>query len=341
MDQPLIFLSHDSKDKAIADKLNDLLDIISSGKIDIFQSSDTRYGDNISLGRNWYEAIHENIKKSSYLICILTKRSHLSQWVFFEAGMAKGMNKSNLFGLVVGEDLDILIPPISPLNTYQNATIDGKHFRLFLKNLSKDTGNNLKSGAIDSAISTFTRAIAPEIKIINTSSKSNSSGLLTDASNWERCEDESLREFYIVIPEYFPGQTDKTIDETMLHNISTAKTIYTYYVFAMSFTFKMRLTSIAKNIETQLRLKDPNFSIDDHLKVKIIPPEAINKLIHRTEIWIKNPAQPSQSALRVIVDNHHQVKMLLKIPNWEVCSLVDILNPEQSSWEELLVSDFS
>jgi len=83
---PLIFISHDTRDKDLASEFKKLIHAVSSGLWSSFQSSDQ----GIEYGSEWYPTILKSLKSASHVVCLLTERSVNRPWILYEAGIAKG-----------------------------------------------------------------------------------------------------------------------------------------------------------------------------------------------------------------------------------------------------------
>lgn len=69
---PLIFISHDSRDAELAEEFSNLLKSASIGALKSFVSSDKKGTRGIEYGQEWYPAIMEKIDEASEVICLLT-----------------------------------------------------------------------------------------------------------------------------------------------------------------------------------------------------------------------------------------------------------------------------
>lgn len=58
---PLIFISHDSRDADLAEAFSKLLKSVSAGMIKTFRSSDKKAGDGIDFGEEWYKRIMDRL----------------------------------------------------------------------------------------------------------------------------------------------------------------------------------------------------------------------------------------------------------------------------------------
>lgn len=102
---PLIFISHDSRDADLAEAFSKLLKSVSAGMIKTFRSSDKKAGDGIDFGEEWYKRIMDRLHSTSDVICLFTQRSLERPWILFEAGVAKGKLNIPVVGLALGVPL--------------------------------------------------------------------------------------------------------------------------------------------------------------------------------------------------------------------------------------------
>lgn len=100
--QPLVFISHDTRDADLAEEFSTLLKSASAGGLKSFRSSDKKGTQGIEYGLEWYPAIMEKIDEASEVVCLLTKRSVERPWILYEAGVAKGKLGKNVIGVAMG-----------------------------------------------------------------------------------------------------------------------------------------------------------------------------------------------------------------------------------------------
>jgi hypothetical protein len=100
--QPLVFISHDTRDADLAEEFSTLLKSASAGGLKSFRSSDKKGTQGIEYGLEWYPAIMEKIDEASEVVCLLTKRSVERPWILYEAGVAKGKLGKNVIGIAMG-----------------------------------------------------------------------------------------------------------------------------------------------------------------------------------------------------------------------------------------------
>ena len=99
---PLVFISHDTRDAEIAFAFRTLLNSVSAGTLKTFIASDTHNIRDIGYGDEWYPTIIEKLSKATDVVCLLTARSLKRPWILFEAGVAKGNQSTNIVGIALG-----------------------------------------------------------------------------------------------------------------------------------------------------------------------------------------------------------------------------------------------
>lgn len=87
---PLVFISHDSRDAELAEAFGKLLKSVSAGMIKTFRSSDKKGNEGIDFGEEWYKRLMTALQSTSDVVCLFTERSIDRPWILFEAGVAKG-----------------------------------------------------------------------------------------------------------------------------------------------------------------------------------------------------------------------------------------------------------
>src|SRR5580704_5285759 len=96
---PLIFISHDSRDRQLAQAFATLIRSVTSGKLKCFRSSDDSGTEGIEFGKGWFRSLEQQLDDATDVVCLLTERSVERPWILFEAGAARGRN---LHGVVFG-----------------------------------------------------------------------------------------------------------------------------------------------------------------------------------------------------------------------------------------------
>src|ERR1700760_749321 len=82
---PLVFISHDTRDAELAAEFSTLLKSASAGALKSFRSSDKKGTQGIEYGLDWYPAIMDKIDEASDVVCLLTQRSVERPWILYEA----------------------------------------------------------------------------------------------------------------------------------------------------------------------------------------------------------------------------------------------------------------
>lgn len=119
---PLVFISHDTRDAELAEAFSALLKSVSAGVLKSFRSSDKKGNQGIEYGIEWYPEIIKNIQCASDVVCLLTKRSIDRPWLLFEAGMAKGKLDTPILGVALGVELKDVSS--GPFAQFQNCADD-------------------------------------------------------------------------------------------------------------------------------------------------------------------------------------------------------------------------
>lgn len=96
---PLIFISHDTRDAELAEEFSNLLKSASAGALKSFVSSDKKGTRGIEYGVEWYPTIMDKIDEASEVVCLLTQRSIERPWILYEAGVAKGKLGKKVIGI--------------------------------------------------------------------------------------------------------------------------------------------------------------------------------------------------------------------------------------------------
>jgi len=119
---PLVFISHDTRDGDLAEAFSNLLKSVSAGVLKSFRTSDRRGNQGIEYGIEWYPEIIKNIQTASDVVCLLTERSVNRPWILFEAGMAKGKLDTPILGVALG--IELKAASTGPFAQFQNCGDD-------------------------------------------------------------------------------------------------------------------------------------------------------------------------------------------------------------------------
>jgi TIR domain len=107
-DNPLVFISHDTRDADLAEAFSNLLTDASGGILKSFRSSDRKGTAGIEYGQEWYRAIMQKLDDATDVVALLTAHSINRPWILYEAGVAKGKLGANerVLGIAFGVTLD-------------------------------------------------------------------------------------------------------------------------------------------------------------------------------------------------------------------------------------------
>lgn len=119
---PLVFISHDTRDAKLAEAFSGLLKSVSAGVLKSFRTSDRKGNQGIEYGVEWYPEIIKNIQNASDVVCLLTERSIDRPWILFEAGMAKGKLETPILGVALG--ISLKNASSGPFAQFQNCGDD-------------------------------------------------------------------------------------------------------------------------------------------------------------------------------------------------------------------------
>src|SRR5688572_7145468 len=120
-ENPLVFISHDSRDADLAEAFSNLLTDASGGILKSFRSSDRKGTAGIEYGQEWYRAIMQKLDDATDVVALLTAHSVNRPWLLYEAGVAKGKLAANdrVFGIALGISLDEAAT--GPFAQFQNS----------------------------------------------------------------------------------------------------------------------------------------------------------------------------------------------------------------------------
>ncbi len=119
---PLVFISHDTRDAELAEAFSQLLTNSSMGILESFRSSDKKGTQGIEYGTLWYEEIFKKLNEASDVVCLLTHHSVDRPWILYEAGIAIGKSGTPLIGIALG--LPLNKANNGPFAQFQNCADD-------------------------------------------------------------------------------------------------------------------------------------------------------------------------------------------------------------------------
>jgi hypothetical protein len=129
-----VFLSHDSRDRRLADALGKALQRLTLRQISVWHSSDTSAHGGLKPGHIWLDEIREQLNKSKAVVTLLTPRSMERPWLLFEAGFGAASSERDVIPICVGIDSLASIP--FPLGMYQSyQLVDYESVKRFFEKL--------------------------------------------------------------------------------------------------------------------------------------------------------------------------------------------------------------
>jgi len=123
----LVFISHDSRDAALAEAFSKLLSSVSCGVLKSFRSSDHRTTQGIEYGVEWYPTIRNKLAEAGDVVALLTQRGLDRPWILFECGIARGKldergrQETKIKGLALGIPLSRIVGPFAQ---FQNCPFE-------------------------------------------------------------------------------------------------------------------------------------------------------------------------------------------------------------------------
>ena len=160
---PLVFISHDTRDAELAEAFSNLLKSVSAGVLKSFRSSDKKTGQGIEFGVEWYPEIIKNIQSASDVVCLLTDNSINRPWILFEAGMAKGKLDTPILGVALG--IELKDASTGPFAQFQNCGDDEDSLtKLFTQLVARIPGAEPDKDTIKFQVGKFKGQIADIIK---------------------------------------------------------------------------------------------------------------------------------------------------------------------------------
>jgi TIR domain len=117
----LVFISHDSRDHALAEAFENLLRDASAGVLKTFRSSDKKGYSGIAFGAEWYATVMQRLAEATDVVALLTPNSLNRPWILYEVGVARGRSGVPAFGVACNVPFDEVTGPFSQ---FQNSPDD-------------------------------------------------------------------------------------------------------------------------------------------------------------------------------------------------------------------------
>jgi hypothetical protein len=162
---PLVFISHDSRDAELAEAFSKLLRSVSAGMIKSFSSSDKKAGEGIDFGDEWYKRLMERLQVTSDVVCLFTERSLDRPWLLFEAGVAKGKLNTPVVGIALGVPLNRVTT--GPFYQFQNLESGEDDLTKLVQQLARRIpGLELDSDVVRDQVKAFKASEAKILKAL-------------------------------------------------------------------------------------------------------------------------------------------------------------------------------
>ncbi len=164
---PLVFISHDARDAALAEAFGKLLKSVSAGMIKTFRSSEKKGTEGIDFGDEWYKRLMSMLQSTSDVVCLFTERSLDRPWILFEAGVAKGKLGTPVVGVALGIPLSRITA--GPFYQFQNMDDSEADLTKLVNQLARRVpGLELDTDVVNVQVGAFKRAEADILKQIKT-----------------------------------------------------------------------------------------------------------------------------------------------------------------------------
>lgn len=157
-----LFLSHAITDKKLAVNLKRLIQDISMGLIEVWQSSAI---DGLKPGDVLWDEVHDNLSKSDKIITLITPNSITRPWLTYESGYVAGRQGSQVIPLLYSLNKNELPAPLSAYVVYYGH--DKNDLEMLLMQLMSAVAPNPSSILVSSLVDAFINDNNDIIKSLN------------------------------------------------------------------------------------------------------------------------------------------------------------------------------
>lgn len=164
-ENPLVFISHDTRDADLAEAFSNLLTDASGGILKSFRSSDRKGTAGIEYGQEWYRAIMQKLETATDVVALLTTHSINRPWILYEAGVAKGKLSANdrVLGIALGVSLEEAAT--GPFAQFQNSPDEESAITgLVLQLIRRHPQAAPREEAVQRQVQAFRQIVAPLLK---------------------------------------------------------------------------------------------------------------------------------------------------------------------------------
>lgn len=205
---PLVFISHDTRDAELAESFSNLLKSVSAGVLKSFRTSDRKGNQGIEYGIEWYPEIIKNIQGASDVVCLLTERSVNRPWLLFEAGMAKGKLDTPILGVALG--IELKDASTGPFAQFQNCGDDEESLtKLVFQLVNRIPNSEPDRDTIKFQVGKFKKGIEGILKSLNVSEKQTASAPKPKLSEIENSSAKLFEEIKIMFQD-LPSRIERT-----------------------------------------------------------------------------------------------------------------------------------
>lgn len=160
---PLVFISHDSRDADLAEAFDHLLTDASGGVIRTFRSSDQTGRAGIDYGEDWFSKITRTLTDASDVVALLTPNSVGRPWILFEAGFAVGQRGTKVFGIALG--VPFAKATSGPFARFQNCEAkEDSLTTVVLELIRRNQNARPREAAVHRQVAAFLSEIDPMLK---------------------------------------------------------------------------------------------------------------------------------------------------------------------------------
>lgn len=197
---PLVFISHDTRDAELAEAFSNLLKSVSAGVLKSFRTSDRRGNQGIEYGIEWYPEIIKNIQAASDVVCLLTERSVNRPWILFEAGMAKGKLDTPILGVALG--IELKTASTGPFAQFQNCGDDDDSLtKLVFQLVNRIPGSEPDRDTIRFQVGKFKASVESILKGLATASAPTAAGKRQNIDDIENSSAKLFEEIKIMFQD--------------------------------------------------------------------------------------------------------------------------------------------
>lgn len=205
---PLVFISHDTRDAELAEAFSNLLKSVSAGVLKSFRTSDRRGNQGIEYGIEWYPEIIKNIQTASDVVCLLTERSVNRPWILFEAGMAKGKLDTPILGVALG--IELKTASTGPFAQFQNCADDEDSLtKLVFQLVNRIPGSEPDKDTIRFQVGKFKGSIEGILKSLAAPSNTSTSAKRQKQDEIENSSAKLFEEIKIMFQD-LPSRIERT-----------------------------------------------------------------------------------------------------------------------------------